>query len=456
MRLHLEAYNSVTRDLWLAARELTTCKFTEKQDGIILIIALWVVVIVSVVALSFAYQARLEVKMSGFGANHMRARWLAEAGVSQALVLLREDLLKDHEVLENDDLIDVDDKDKYLYDSYSEAWGSREDLLVVEKDDYYEENKGTFSVKIVDECGKINLNSKVANVQTLENLLITLNVPEDLQKAIAAAIVDWIDSDGEPSDGGDDQEFGDEESEAQYYNPDQDLDEIESIGADYVCKNADFDIVEELLMVKFVTPLIFYGEDLNNNRELDENERDGDISPPPDNEDGDLQIGLKDFVTVYGTGRVNINTAPREVIEALLYDQLGDDAENVAENIVEYRDGMDDEPGTRDDRPFRTLNNSDEDDFDISKVDGMDSAVLSAISGMIDVKSDTFTIISTGQYGGVKAVIHQTVKREFLEETNLISLNREDDEDDSDVLEDDPGDGSHEQVRFQTLAYSLE
>ena len=458
MKQHLEAYEFVTSGLWFVTDKTRRSSFTKKQDGVILIIALWVVVIVSVVALSFAYQARLEVKMSGYSANHMRAKWYAEAGVSQALVLLREDLLKDKDVLENEDLIDVEDEDIYLYDSYAEDWGSRKDLLNLEKDDYNEENKGTYKVEIIDECGKLNLNSSAVNVETMENLLITLGVPENLQRAIAAAIVDWKDSDGEPSDGGEEQDFGDEETEALYYNPDQDRDEIEDLGAEYVCKNNDFDVVEELLMVKFVTPLIFYGEDLNNNKELDENERDGDISPPPDNEDGDLQLGLKDYVTTYGTSRVNINTAPKEVIQALLYEQLGDDSEDVAENIVEYRDGMDGDPGTRDDKPFRTLNNSDQDDFDLTEVDGMDSSAISALSGAIDVKSDTFTIVSTGEYGGVKAIIRQTIKREFLEENDLIARNRSDDEedDDSDVLGEDPGDGSHEQVKFTTLAYSLE
>ena len=53
----------------------------------------------------------------------------------------------------------------------------------------------------------------------------------------------------------------------------------------YKCRNAPFDIVEELLLVKGITPECF-------NR-------------------------LRNYVTVYGDGKININYAPKRVIESL-------------------------------------------------------------------------------------------------------------------------------------------
>ena len=55
---------------------------------------------------------------------------------------------------------------------------------------------------------------------------------------------------------------------------------------------------------------------------------------------------FKDFITVYGNGSVNINTAPEQVLIALGMD------ENLAQGIVEFRNGPDDQKGTEDDEVF--------------------------------------------------------------------------------------------------------
>ncbi|MDD4899804.1 MAG: helix-hairpin-helix domain-containing protein [Candidatus Omnitrophica bacterium] len=57
-------------------------------------------------------------------------------------------------------------------------------------------------------------------------------------------------------------------------------------------------------------------------------------------------LQFKDFITVYGNGSVNINTAPVEVLIALGID------DSLASNIVDFRKGVDKEEGTPDDEVF--------------------------------------------------------------------------------------------------------
>src|SRR5439155_11732862 len=91
---------------------------------------------------------------------------------------------------------------------------------------------------------------------------------------IAAAIMDWRDSDTSVSSNG-----AEDETYSRLTTP-------------YKTKNAAFESVEELRLVAGMTKDILYGEDANLNGVLDANENDGDDSAPNDNRDGKLDPGL--------------------------------------------------------------------------------------------------------------------------------------------------------------------
>jgi len=385
------------------------------QRGIILIITLWILVILSSVALTYAYYAQLDLQMTTYSTDSARARYLAKAGFYRTCILLRDDKLKDKGLLDNDDLVEIDDDDEgYEYDAFSEEWfsswvGKKGELKDVEMEN------GVFRVEVSDESGKINLN--VAAQQTFMDLLMVTGVEEEEAQLIAAAIVDWKDDDEEPSDGGE-RKMGDLLSEDTYYNPDQSVRDIENHGPAYVNKNAPFVNVEELLMVYKMTPYILFGEDANGNGKLDSNERDGNKNPPDDNGDNKLLLGIEPYVTVYSQNKLNINTAPQKVLETVLMSVDQGDAEDLAERIVRYRIGNDRQPGTRDDRPLRSLRGDDGDDFDLSKVRGLDeeglyNAFLSSYP--MGVSSDVFMIVSTGEVNGVERQVKAIVRRYFVE-----------------------------------------
>jgi len=97
----------------------------------------------------------------------------------------------------------------------------------------------------------------------------------------AAAIVDWRDEDDDVTENG---------AEALMYS-------LQTLP--YGCKNAPFETVEELRLVYGATVEMLYGEDTNQNGVLDPNENDGMQTPPLDNQDGILNFGILEHVTIY-------------------------------------------------------------------------------------------------------------------------------------------------------------
>ena len=138
---------------------------------------------------------------------------------------------------------------------------------------------------LVDEGSKLNL-----NIVTLDMLT---NLPR-MTLEVASAIIDWRDSDDNPTDPGG--------AESDYYmrqNP------------PYYAKNTNYETVGELRLVAGVDLDLLFGEDANLNGILDLNENDSDTSMPFDNRDGRLDPGLMEYFTVYTripTTGTNINS----------------------------------------------------------------------------------------------------------------------------------------------------
>jgi DNA uptake protein ComE-like DNA-binding protein len=147
----------------------------------------------------------------------------------------------------------------------------------------------------------------------------------------ADAILDFIDEDDEPRD------FG---AESEYYG---------ARPSPYDAKNGPLDSVEELLLVKGVTPMMLFGADANRNGVIDAGEQ--QMNAAMAGQDGSMSLGWSSFFTVYslennkrddGTPRVNVNGEDLET----LYADLGVAMENDdwASFIVAYR--IAGQPGT--------------------------------------------------------------------------------------------------------------
>jgi DNA uptake protein ComE-like DNA-binding protein len=121
------------------------------------------------------------------------------------------------------------------------------------------------------------------------------------------AIVDWRDTDEEPSQNG---------VESDYYM---------RLDPPYRAKNTNYESVAELRLVAGMDLNILFGEDENLNGVLDLNENDSETTMPFDNRDGRLEPGLMEYFTVYTRiPTVGTNVNDRTNLLALLQVKLGD------------------------------------------------------------------------------------------------------------------------------------
>jgi type II secretory pathway component PulK len=251
------------------------CHQAQKASGTILIVTIWVVLVLAGLALVFARSMRVAAIVA---ANHV-ASLEAECIAAGASEFISAQLTADTE----QQTITLMDSEPYEAAQIGKGyfWVLRSNL----------EDDEQFDYGLTDEAGKINLNSA-----SLEMLLRLPGMTSEL----AASIIDWRDQDSEISPGG---------AENEYYLLQREP---------YNCKNAAFETVDEILLVKGASEELLYGEDTNLNGILDDHENDGDLSDPPDNCNGRLEPGFYDYVTVYsveanvdsdGSQRININDA---------------------------------------------------------------------------------------------------------------------------------------------------
>lgn len=139
-------------------------------------------------------------------------------------------------------------------------------------------------VYISDESGKININKITDDTRpSFIKFLLALKIEEHVAEIITDSILDWVDDDDLHHVNG---------AEKNYYN---------SLPEPYEPKNGSFELIEELTLVRGITPQIY---------EL-----------------------LRNHVTIYGSGRINVNFASKEV---LLY--VPDITPEVVDAIIQYRD----------------------------------------------------------------------------------------------------------------------
>lgn len=163
-------------------------------------------------------------------------------------------------------------------------------------------NYGGVRFGLEDESTRLNLNTLLALEAQMEgsgtNLLMSLpGMTED----VAAAILDWIDEDDEP------RELG---AEVDYYS---------GLSPPYACKNGPLETVEELLLVRGVTPSLLFGADVNRNGMIDPHEAEGEAANSSQGvaEDGSYSgSGWASYLTLYsmesnlaadGTPRIYLN-----------------------------------------------------------------------------------------------------------------------------------------------------
>lgn len=261
-----------------------------KERGFVLVVVLLIIALLVAIIVEFNYESRVKLHLSDNFRYACKALNYAEAGLAIAMATLKQN-------------------DNILYDErFSPLFLGKVQIPV---------ESGYCTIFVNDESGKINVNTlktsdgKIVRhrVDQMLKLIDLLNYQYQEQSPISysliPAIIDWVDYDDEvtllPFI-----KRENEGAEDKYYK-----DLIDP----YSCKNAPFDTLNELLLVKGMTTEIFYG-------------RAGDESKNIEPVDG-----IQQLLTIHGDGKININEASPMVIQSLS-DQM---SFGLMQNIIEQR-----------------------------------------------------------------------------------------------------------------------
>ncbi len=267
-------------------------------------LVLWVMVLLTAIATEFAFTMRTEVNITKNFKEETEAYYAALAGFEQAKA---EILLAQRQMyLDEEGMLLLGEKKLTRRNSLGNA---------------------TFSYAIIDEDRKMNLNTSTPN--QLRYILKNSGIEDTELDTILDSIFDWRDRDSFHRLNGAEEDF------------------YQSLPMPYSCKDGPFDIVEELVLVKGITPEMLFGS-----------------------KEGSKMKGFYEYFTTKSSNRINVNTADRIVLEARF-------GIAVAENILMQRSA---------------------------------GPILAPMAGGV-VESSYFTVIATGKSGKTKRVIKAIIRK---------------------------------------------
>ncbi len=337
------------------------------QRGIAVVMAVAVVLLVATAALELHLNERTNLLNAAAMRDRIALDQMTTSGINLAMAIL------------------VKDRQDSESDSLQEDWADEETIAGLVEQLGFE--KGKLDVKIFDELAKIQINALVRfpegtqfnekqrqiwerfanNLLSIYELLgDEIGEMEDTDTmTIIDSVKDWIDKD-------EDIITGLNGAESDYY---QELD------PPYECKNAPFDHISEVRLVRGITPELFNG-----------------IAGA---------MGLGNYITVYGAkeeddqkfsypGKVNINTAELPVLKVL----LPSDNEDFADLLIEYRQAV---SGTQYTNDLTNINW-------YKNVPGFGGITINP--DLFSVSSDTFRIVATAVIDDTRAVATAVVQRE--------------------------------------------
>lgn len=286
-----------------------------RRGGFVIIAVLMVITVLSLAAYQYSALMDAEVMASERIRKTTEAKGLADSGVANAMALVADP--DAFEGVLNSNPFDNAGSFQAVMVSEGQSARSLGRFSVVSLDFANEGALGSVPLRygMSDEAAKLNINALFALDRSGKVLHDALMKLPDMNEDIAWSIVDWIDPDEEPNPGG---------AETEYYGARQPT---------YQSKSAPLDTLEELLLVKGVTPSLLFGTDRNRNGKLDPGEDDG----------MGFSAGWAAYLTVYsrdpnvdaeGLPRVNLNGNDLTKLQSDLIAAVGPD---VATYILGYR-----------------------------------------------------------------------------------------------------------------------
>ena len=324
--------------------------------GMALIMAMIAIFVLSALAAGFALSMKVETRLAQNADSEQQLLWLGRSGVELARYVLSQQLTIPNEP----------------YDALNQIWaggpggiGSSNSALSSLSLDHYPVGEGTVSVKIIDLERKANIN--IANAAAIQQALTLMGVDASEISVVSDSIQDWIDPDDLPLTAG---------AESDYY---------QGLAVPYYAKNAPIDDLSELLLVKGITPEMYWGSNSTNHIPSVFQHKLGFGNAP--GQSPDYPFGLVNIFTPISSGRININTADTNVLQMI----PGVDAATAAA-IVMQRAGPDGVEGTDDDVPYQNTGQL--------RTTGLSPQSVSQLGNLCTVRSLTFEVHVTAQIGG--------------------------------------------------------
>lgn len=297
--------------------------------GSALILALWTLFFLAVLALAVGSHVSANLELARGLRDGTLTRMAAKAGIEEAIL--------------------VTCADSNEWDDMTEPWCSNDETFRnapagAERFTVFHafsppSGGGATNYGVADEERRIHLNR--ANRSLLQSLAEIAGVLDpETAESLADSIIDWRDTDDHPLTGG---------AEKDYYA---------GLAEPYACHDADFQLERELLLVKGMTAELFRK--------------------------------LEPCVTVFGSGKVNVNTADAVVLECVAHSRGGDEStrRSLIRKIGEFRrtGNVFDEPGGR---IGIKLNG-------VVGLTGEEAGLLNGMSGLLTVRSTCFRGTAAG------------------------------------------------------------
>jgi type II secretory pathway component PulK len=225
------------------------------RRGLVLILVLVVVMVLALGAYSFTDLMLTHHEATMLSGRQIQTRLLVDSGVEMVRLFLAQN---DQARADAGGMFDNPDRFRGVTVVLDDDPQAQASFSIVAPSITDEGDLGGVRFGLEDESTRLNLNTLLMAEQQQQGAAtqLLMSLP-GMTEDVADAILDWLDEDDEP------RPFG---AEIDYYS---------GLSPAYACKNGPLETVEELLLVRGVTPRLLFGMDVNRNGMIDPHEQVG-------------------------------------------------------------------------------------------------------------------------------------------------------------------------------------
>ena len=304
------------------------------KRGSALVMAIWIIAILSLLVLNFATEAHLQTSVNLYMRERIRVSHLTDAGIAiaESVILNFPNVSEESEDETQEDLNKLLEDDRWLMEKRELKRGSKTTIgpIIVDKEN---PDGGSVTIQIESVGGGENGGAKI-NINTLfkgegghpryaelwEGIFVWAGVPDqpqELREELIDCWSDWRDSDSVKS--------GNDGAEADWYEEEQEEHEVID-EQKYVPRNGEIPDIKELAKVKgfyrytkdeeVVSPLLTGGK------------------WDPDDDDSPTVRSILEILDVMGGQKINVNLASASVLSVIPGIGIDSNGEPMEEDVV--------------------------------------------------------------------------------------------------------------------------